>query len=54
MLMQHYKAPTRLLDWSYSPYLAAYFACSSNPNIDGAIWALNMQADDFTMPAAFD
>lgn len=39
-LMQHYLAPTRLLDWSSSPYVAAYFAVEAGER-DGVIWAVN-------------
>ena len=41
-LMQHYGLPTRLLDWSKSPLIAAFFVVN-NPNRDsepGALWAL--------------
>ena len=44
-IMQHYGAPTRLLDWTYSIYVAAYFAVESDFKEDSdnacAIWALN-------------
>jgi len=36
--MQHFRAPTRLLDWTFSPYVAAYFAVEKNWDEDGAIW----------------
>jgi hypothetical protein len=39
--MQHYGAPTRLLDWSESPFVALWFACESIADEDSALWALN-------------
>jgi hypothetical protein len=46
--MQHYNAPTRLLDWTDSALVALYFAISSYRQSDDdtvkptpAVWALN-------------
>ncbi len=44
-LMQHYRVPTRLLDWTESPLTALWFAVSSTNDADiradGAFWCLS-------------
>ncbi|MDG2991818.1 FRG domain-containing protein [Candidatus Synechococcus calcipolaris G9] len=40
-LLRHLGVPTRLLDISWSIFIATYFAVSSNPDNDGCIWFFN-------------
>lgn len=44
--MQHYGSPTRLLDITANPLVGLYFACESQPGVDGKVSIFGIRSDE--------